>query len=213
MRLRYVLLLSIVCLLIACNSTQRIDYSAPSKEQQELTKQKIDKFKSARKRILFQAYKKYTELADFKDENDQVTDDVIWEFKYLFESSAKVWNDIQLYDGEPKLIEADAYADLVATYMKRKGVITEFEKPNINDFFAGTEEQYNPKIDQTDDSDDIFYYTFKTVKKNYNILNKNNQVLYYEEPMIYPIEITFRISIKNQRADIVSILPSKDKKT
>ena len=199
--------------MISCNTTQRIDYSAPSKEQQELTKEKIDKYKSARKRILFEAYKKYTELADFKNENDQVTDDSILDFKYLFENSAKVWNDIQLYDGEPRLMEADAYADLASTYLRRKGLITEFEKPNINDFFSGAEEQYNPKIDQSDESDDIFYYSYKTVKKNYNILNKNNQVLYYDEPMIYPIEITFRISIKNQSADIVSILPSNDKKT
>jgi len=211
MLIRMLCLLLVICCLEACNSYQRIDYSAPSKDQQELADEKIDQYKAARKRILFLAYNAYVDAADFLDTSGQVTEESIWEFKYLFENSAKVWNDLQLYDGPPQMIEYDKYADLVSTFMSRKGVVTKFEKPNINDFFAGTESQYKPRIDQSDEDDDIFYYTYSTVKKNYNILNKNNQVLYYEEPMLYPIEITFRISIKNERADIVSILPSKDK--
>ena len=206
-------LLFIFFVLFSCDSVKRLDNSAPSKEQEDLTAEKIDKYKSARKRILYNAYKQYIEFSSLIDSDGIVTENSVWNFKYQFENSAKVWNDIQLYEGKPQLIDAGAYADLIATYMKRKGLITEFEEPNINDFFAGAEEQYNPKIDESDAEDDIFYYTYSTVKKTYNILNKNNQVLYYDEPMIYPIEITFRISIKNQSADIVSILPSKDKKT
>lgn len=170
--------------------------------------EELSKYRSASKRILFNAYKEYTEKASMIDESGSVTEESIWDFKYLFESSAKVLNDISISDSGPQLIDVQLYADLVSTYMSRKGLVVEFDKPNINDFFAGAQEQYNARVDNADEDDNIFFYSYKTIKKQYNILNKNNQVLYYNEPMIYPIEITFRISIKNQKADIVSILPT-----
>lgn len=195
----------IILYFFSCNNYQRLNYD--NSAEKEITYQKVDKYKAARKRILYNAFNEYIKAADFKDEEGNVTYDSVLEFKFLFESNAKIWNDIQLYEGDPQLIDAEKYADLVFSFMNRKGVVTEFDEVSINDFFKGTEEVFDPKIDMSEADDDIFYYTYRTVKKNYNILNKNNQVLFYDEPMIYPIKITFRISIKNESAEIVKILP------
>jgi hypothetical protein len=201
-----------LCLFISCTSYQRIDYTNQSQEVPELYKQNIEKYKAANKRILYNAYQQYVAAADLVDSTGFVTENSVLDFKFLFESGARIINDIQLYPEEDKkLLDANYYADLVSTYMNRKGVITEFEKHDINSFFANTGDQFNPRVDDSDDDDLIFFYTFNTIKKNYTILNKNNQVLYYDEAIEYPITITFRISIKNESADIISILPQKIK--
>ena len=67
-------------------------------------------------------------------------------------------------------MDADYYADLASTYLFRKGLITEFDKPDINTFFSGAGNQFNPKVDAADEDDFIFFYTYNTLKKNYNIL-------------------------------------------
>ena len=195
----------------ACNSYQRIDYNASSADQKELSNEKVAQNKAACRRILYEYYSKYVDVADFKGKDGQVTMESVLDFKELFEPNARVWNDIMLYEGDPRLIDANYYADLVFTYLTRNGVRTELEKPNINEFFSGVSGQFEERFDNVSEDDDIYFYTYKTTKKNYNILNKNNQELNYDEPMIYNIEITFRISVKNQNARIVSIYPDKDK--
>jgi len=202
-----------MCLFISCNNYQRISYSDSQQGDNAAYQAKIAKYEAANKRILYNAYVDYIEAAKLTDQDGKVTEESIWEFKQLFESGAKIVNDLELYPKDGKAtIDAEYYADLVSTYMPRKGVVTEFDKPDINTFFAGTGDQFMPKVDNADSSDELFYYTYATTKRTYNILNKNNQVLYYEEAIEYPIEITFRISIKNQSADITSILPLKIKK-
>lgn len=197
-----------ICLFVSCTSYQRISYDADVPDVTEKYKKNIEKYKSANQRILFNAYNEYVEASNFIDSSGLVTEETVWDFKQLFESGAIIVNDIQLYP-EQETIEASYYADLVSTYMFRKGVITEFEKHDINSFFANTGDQFNPRVDDADEDDFIFFYKFNTTKKIYNILNKNNQVLYYDEAIEYPITITFRISINNESADIVSILPQK----
>lgn len=156
---------------------------------------------------MYNTYCEYVKKAGLRNEDGIVTYESIQDFKFLFESNARIFNDIQIDKGESQLIDPNYYGDLVLSYMSKKGVLTEFDKPDINSFFAGTQEQYKPRIDNVDKDDFIYYYSYQTIKKTYNILNNNNQVLVYEEPMIYNLEITFRISIKNESADIVSIIP------
>ena len=200
-----------ICLFISCAQYQRVSYSNSTQQGNAEYQAKIEKYKAANKRILYNAYLAYIESADLTDKAGKVTEESIWSFKQQFEPGAKIVNDIQLYPSEEKeMIDASFYADLVATFMPRKGVVTKFDKPDINTFFAGTGDQFLPRVDDADENDEIFFYTYETTKKNFNILNKNNQVLYYEEAIEYPIVITFRISIKNQNAEIVSILPQKN---
>lgn len=200
-------------LFVSCSSYQRVSYNSSEQDVPAEYLEKIKKYQAANKRILYNSYLEYIKVADLLDENGKVSEESIWDFKALFESGARIVNDIQLYPKEgEELIDAEVYADLVSTFMNRKGVITEFDTPDINTFFSGTGNQFQPKVDDADEEDEIFYYTYETVKKTYNILNKNNQVLYYDEAIEYPIVITFRISIKNESAEIVSILPQSFKK-
>lgn len=196
-------------LFISCSTTRSTSTMSTDKREM-LYMQNVKKYEAANKRILYESYLQYITLASLTDTSGVVTDQSVWDFKNLFESGARVLNDIQLYpQGDQQLIEADYYADIVSSFMNRKGVVTEFDTPDINTFFAGTGAQFDPKVDDAEEDDYNFYYTYETIKRNYNILNKNNQVLYYDEAIEYPIVITFRISIKNQSADIVSILPQK----
>lgn len=195
--------------LVACSSYQKVGV----KDSYELNKRDealIELHSSASRRIMFEAYRDYVILSSMVDTSGPTSETALFDFKLLFESNAKIYNDLQL-EPDNIIVNADTYAGIVSSYLYRNGVIVEFDEPDINYFFSANKEQFQPRVDKSEADDFIFYYSYRTEKRNYNILNKNNQELMYDEPMIYPLEITFRISIKNQQADIVSILLDKSK--
>lgn len=197
------ILVSYFCL-YSCNTYQKISYENTTENTAE-TERIYNKYDAVSRRLLYDLYKDYIKYADFKSEiASQTTESDIFDFKSLFDSDASIYNDLQLDNLEYEYLSIDSYAAIVSSYMYRNGVNCDLEELTLNDFFSTSLIFEKPKIEKVYE-DYLFTYAFIVEKKMYRVVNTNNQVLDYEEPIEHKIEISARISIENELAKIVSI--------
>jgi hypothetical protein len=195
--------IALLCFLISCYSS--IKQEEPLSNKLGISEEEMNKRFLYHRRLMYEAFEKYIAYSDFRGENGRVTAESVERFKELFLDNAKVWND---YAWEPELIGAKVYADYVYFYHRIKGLKVEYEKDILNKFFSGHIEDFNPKVDTTDPSNHTFRYEFRVKKWTYYILNKENKVIYYDEPIEYELDFIFYVSSKEKWAKIMDILPA-----
>ncbi len=66
---------------------------------------------------------------------------------------------------------------------------------------------FEPKEHTGDLDNETMKYKFKTVKMVYNILDKENQIVKYNTPVVYDLEFIFFVSSVGQWAKIMDIKP------
>lgn len=158
------------------------------------------------RRLMHQCMKDYMEYSSFQNENKRVSSETIERFKDLFLDNARVWND---YLWEPKMEYARVYADIVYFYHRIHGLKVQYDSEELERMLSTTFEAFNPRLDNTDLSNHTFRYEYKIKKGIYYILNKKDQVLYYDEPIEYDLQFVFYVSSKEKWAKIMDILPVK----
>jgi hypothetical protein len=148
--------------------------------------------------------KEYMECSNFLDDNQRVSAESVERFKKLFFDNATVWND---YLWEPKVEYAKVYADNVFYYHRVRGLKAEYNEEDLESILDTPREAFNPKVDNTDTSYHTFRYEYDIRKGLYYILNKENRVLYYDEPIEFDLRFVFYVSSKEKWAKIMDILP------
>ena len=173
-------------------------------EVEEVSEEELKKRFLYHRRLMYECFKDYMEFSSFQDTNGRVTDESVARFKELFLGNARVWND---YAWKPEMVDANVYGDYAYIYHRLKGLKVEYEAEVLNRFFKAYREEFNPTVDNTDVSNNTYRYVFRANKKIYYILNKDNKVLYYDEPMEYELDFVFYVSSKEKWAKIMDILP------
>lgn len=160
------------------------------------------------RKLMHDCFEKYMEYSSFQDSNSRVTSETVANFNSLFLDNANVYND---YLWKPKMVSAKVYADEVYIYHKLKGLKVDFEENVLNRFYSLKLESMSPTVDGTDISYNTFRYVFRAKKGMYSILNLDNEVLNYDEPIEYELDFVFYVSSKDNWAKIMDILPAEGK--
>ncbi|WP_235299136.1 hypothetical protein [Portibacter marinus] len=154
--------------------------------------------------MIADCFKLYMDYSDFIDSSSFVTARNVEDFKKLFIDNARVWND---YLWDPKLEYANVYADQVYYYHRIKGLKVEYDEDVLEQLSKINLEEMLKDIDDAEPNDITYKYEFNARKGVYYILNKENKVIYYNEPVEYDLNFIFHISTEDQMAKIADILP------
>jgi len=187
--------------LFSCKSSSKISTKIPDVESERIEKE----FRKHR-RWVYDCFKRYIDYSDFLDTSQFVTGKSVETFKSLFVHNAMVWND---YIWEPEFEYASVYADQVYYYHRIKGLKVEYDDDVLVRLYKMDRDQLLKNIDRSDPDKPTFKYSFKTRKGIYYILNKEQKVIYYDEPIDYYLEFIFHISSEDNKARIIDILPAE----
>lgn len=156
------------------------------------------------RRLMHNCLKEYMEASTFRNEKNRVSSETVLEFKNLFLDNAKVWND---YAWEPHIEYATHYADNVFEYHRIRGLKVAYEEEDLKRLLTAPIELLNARVVTTDPSFHTYRYEYNISKRSYYILNKEKQVIYYDEPLDFDLKVVFYVSSKDKWAKIMDILP------
>lgn len=189
-------------LLISCSPKIESNLDLTGSEKEDFEKAFLH-----HKRWMYDCLKKYIDYSSFVDSSSRPSIEIVEEFKNLFISNAKVWND---YLWEPKYEYAGAYADQVYIYHRIKGLKVSYEDDVLDKFYTLEYEDLNPRLNESDPDNTIYKYTYRIKKGVYYILNKELKVIYFDEPIEHELDFVFYVSEKEKKAYILDILPAKN---